>query len=63
LILQGETSSSSTKKKKIKTSPQAKRNIGLRRVFEREVSELIIIQLIEFYIASKQSLFIEEKYL
>jgi ABC-type transport system involved in multi-copper enzyme maturation permease subunit len=32
---------------------QVKRKIKLRKVFEREFSDLIIIQLIEFYIASK----------
>jgi hypothetical protein len=51
LILQGEASSSSTQKDK--TSPQAKRKIKLRRVFERKFSDLIIIQLLEFYIISK----------
>jgi hypothetical protein len=51
LILQGETSSSSTQKDKI--SSQVKRKIKLRRVFEREFFDLIIIQLIEFYIISK----------
>ena len=51
MILQGEASSSSTQKDK--TSPQAKRKIKLRRVFERKFSDLIIIQLIEFYIISK----------
>jgi hypothetical protein len=51
LILQGEASSSSTPKDK--TSPQAKKKIKLRRVFEREFSDLIIIQLNLFYIASK----------
>jgi hypothetical protein len=51
LILQGEASSSSTPKDN--TSPQAKRKIKLRRVFERKFSDLIIIQLLEFYIISK----------
>jgi hypothetical protein len=53
LILQGEASSSSTQKDK--TSPQAKRKIKLRRVFERKFSDLIIIQLLFFffYIISK----------
>ena len=51
MILQGEASSSSTQKDK--TSPQAKRKIKLRRVFERKFSDLITIQLIEFYIISK----------
>jgi hypothetical protein len=52
LILQGEASSSSTQKDK--TSPQAKRKIKLRRVFERKFSDLIIIQLLPFfYIISK----------
>jgi ABC-type transport system involved in multi-copper enzyme maturation permease subunit len=32
---------------------QAKRKIKLRRVFEREFSDFITIQLIEFYIISK----------
>jgi hypothetical protein len=50
LILQGEASSSSTQKDKI--SPQAKRKIKLRRVFERKFSDFII-QLLEFYIISK----------
>ena len=51
MILQGEASSFSTQKDK--TSPQAKRKIKLHRVFERKFSDLIIIQLIEFYIISK----------
>ena len=51
MILQGEASSSSTQKDK--TSPQARRKIKLRRAFERKFSDLIIIQLIEFYIISK----------
>ena len=50
LILQGEGSSSSTQKDK--TSPQAKRKIKLHRVFKKKFSDLIIIQLIEFYIIS-----------
>jgi magnesium-transporting ATPase (P-type) len=51
LILQGEVSSSFTQKDK--TRLQAKRKIKLLRVFEREFSDFIIIQLSEFYIISK----------
>jgi hypothetical protein len=51
LILQGEASSSSTQKDK--TSQWAKRKIKFHRVFERKFSNMIIIQLIEFYIISK----------
>ena len=51
MILQGKASSSSTQKDK--TSPQVKRKIKFRRVFERKFFDLIIIQLIEFYIISK----------
>jgi hypothetical protein len=39
--------------KKIKTSSQAKKKIKLDRVFERKFYNLIIIQLVEFYIISK----------
>jgi hypothetical protein len=51
LILEGEASSSSTQKDKI--SPQAKRKIKLRRVFERKFSDFIIQLLFFFYIINK----------
>jgi hypothetical protein len=43
--------SSSTQKDKI--SPQAKRKIELRKVFEREFFDFITIQLSKYYIISK----------
>ena len=59
MILQGEAEASSSSTQKDKTSPQAKRKIKLRRIFERKFSDLIIIQLIPFYIISKP-IFIRE---
>jgi hypothetical protein len=51
LILKGEASSFLPQKDK--TSPLVKRNTKFHRVFEREFSNFITMQLIEFYTISK----------